>query len=341
MFVRSSLLLRTTPLWAVALVLCVSASAQAAKQLRWKLKAGDKIQYEVSAKTIIDNKGEMPFKMTQTQTVDSTIDAESVDADGTASIKQTVDRLQFKMEGPFGNNEIDSDSDEKPEGFAAAIADGAKAIAKQPVSLKANSRGEVSDITLTDEMSKKLEELSAAGGGLGAGMNADAVKQIVKQIWTVLPEKAVSVGDKWEETNEMASGPLGKMKIVTNYEYAGSEKLDGIPCEKITVTMTQEVVPDANAPLKVEIKNQENTGTLFFDAASGRMVSAELESKLEMALDFNGNKIESNTNTTTTQKLVTGDVKPKATKPATSKKEDLKKTETPDKTKTSGKKGDK
>jgi len=56
-----------------------------------------------------------------------------------------------------------------------------------------------------------------------------------------------------------------------------------------------------------------------------------MESKVQMALDFNGNKIESNTTATTTQKLVVGGAKPKATKPTTLKKEDPKKTKTPDK----------
>src|SRR5581483_1800623 len=89
-----------------------AGEAQAAKQLRWKFKAGEKLPYALqqSAAILIDANGiEIDVKIKQVMDLNWTVN--SVGSDGVAELTQKVDRIQLTMNTPF-TGEVHYDSKE-------------------------------------------------------------------------------------------------------------------------------------------------------------------------------------------------------------------------------------
>src|SRR5262245_20701407 len=85
----------------VPMVLCTTA-AQGQTTLRWKFKAGDKLNYVTEQNTT--SKGAfmgMDIETKMTQTVEITWNVKSVNAEGVAELTQVIDRMRMTMESPF------------------------------------------------------------------------------------------------------------------------------------------------------------------------------------------------------------------------------------------------
>ena len=103
----------------VALALSGGAAARGQTLLRWKFEPGQKLHYVVHIK--MNQKigmGATPTTMTTTQIMNTSREVKSVEADGTAVVIQTIDRMRMKQESPQGvMANYDSASEEEPEGM--------------------------------------------------------------------------------------------------------------------------------------------------------------------------------------------------------------------------------
>jgi hypothetical protein len=67
--------------------------------------------------------------------------------------------------------------------------------------------------------------------------------------------------------------------------------------------VTLELLPSEQQVAKIEIKQQQGTGTIYFDASAGRLQQSTTTMKLKMAIEFGGQSITSDATTSRTFQL--------------------------------------
>lgn len=312
---------------AVAAAVCLSAATASAKTLRWKFKAGDKMQYSLSNKSIneIDAGG---FQLTASVKMifDLGWTVENVASDGTASLAQNVDRLQLRLQLPPPIDidfQYDSKSTETPEGqIWERMGPMLEALKGGKFTLKVSPTGEIAELKVPEALAKVIEDQKAeaaeggggggGGGGffqmLGVGLSEETIKSLMSQALCSLPKDDAAASAGWDYTDAMEMGPIGTMKTKYKYTTGGSEQADGKSVEKINATSEVTFEPkeegDSDVDVFLELADQSGKGSVLFDAAAGRAVSSTFEQKVTMEGDFMGNEFE-RTNTQTTI-LVTG-----------------------------------
>lgn len=321
-----SLMLRFTLAFLAAMV-CLSSATASAKALRWKFKAGDKMQYALSNKSIneIDAGG---FQLTASikMVFDLGWTVENVAGDGTASLAQTVDRLQLHLQLPPPIDidfQYDSKSAETPEGqIWDRMGPMLEALKGGKFTLKVTPTGEIAELKVPEALTKVIEDQKAeaeqggggggGGGGffqmLGVGLSEETIKALMSQALCSLPKDDAAASAGWDYTNAMEMGPIGTMKTKYKYTAGGTEQVGGKSLDKINasseVTFEPKEDEDSDVDVFLELAEQSGSGSVLFDAAAGRAVSSNFEQKVTMEGDFMGNEFE-RTNTQTTV-LVTG-----------------------------------
>lgn len=254
---------------AAAAVALLASQAAGQMPLAWKLKAGEKFDLRVeqqttSTVTVVTKTTKTSIEMT----LDSHWTVESVE-DGTAKIRQTVRRVQMKVQAadaaPLA---YDTASPGQPSG---AVRDLANAVAplvdpESSILLTMNERGEIQTVELSPKLADVLDSAKPASQSLDA---------LLKQPLVTLPAKAVSAGDTWKTTRELAT-PAGKFTQQTEYTLGDPKQAGGATAEAITYSATLTPVVAG----KATIKEQAQTGTVLFDSTAGRFLSGEQSQKL-------------------------------------------------------------
>ncbi len=250
-----------------------SPRAMAQTTLAWKLKAGEEfglhVEQQTTSTVTVVNK---IVKTTIEMTLDSTWSVESVES-GTAKIKQTVRRVQVKVQAAdTAPVEYDTAAPGQPGGAAGALAVAVRPLIDpgSSILLTMNARGEIA----AAELSPKLTELWDAGKpavGDQTAAAAGSIDALLKQPLVVLPAKELAEGDKWETTRDLAT-PAGKFTQKIEYTYDGRKQTAD------TISFSASLSPAATG--KSKIKEQSQTGTIHFDSQAGRFVSGEQTQKL-------------------------------------------------------------
>jgi hypothetical protein len=266
-----------------------SHSAQAETLLRWKFEKGQKtrmvITQEMQMKMVMQ---ENPVLMTTTSTMEFDWEVTALDEQGVATMSLTADRIRMKMKGPQGViMEYDSQSDKKPEGMAAMMAPMFEGMLNKPYTTKMDSRGKILEMKLPQGLAESMNKLPGMAQ-LGDMFNEKSMKGMA-QIAT-FPKKPLKPGDTWTRTATMKNPMTGDMITDTTFRYVGSEVRDGRELEKIAMEMKMRVGEGGN--MKMEITDQSNTGTLYFDNAAGQFVSSDSKSKMKMKISVLGQEME-------------------------------------------------
>lgn len=307
-----------------ALVAVPGTSHAAGTVLRWKFKAGEKLQFHVAQETQTEiNVMGMANTIKSSQVMDVTREILAVGSDGIAEVTQSIERIQMKMDSPFGAMELDSDSEKEAEGFGAMILPGLKAVVKQVVKFKVNARGEVSDIELPEEMIENLKKAQPPGGGPSM-FTEDSMREQFKQTIMAFPENGVSKGDTWETTSEVDNPQTGKQTVHTVYEIEGEEIRDGVTYVKIVGKPDVKVDPKAKAQAK--LNSFSGDSTILFNAKSGQLFESVENSVTDLEVDAMGNKFNTKNTTKATTRLGPSDsAAEEGAKPDASEKKDAKK----------------
>lgn len=254
-----------------------TASAQS-QSLRWNLQKGQALK--LNMKQDMDQKMEIPGlgpqEIPMKQEVDMTWSVIEADEE-TFTIEMVLSRMQMSVKSPFMSIDFDSDEPTSNPQMNESVS---KVLGKKIVQ-KMSRRGEVLDIKLPPEM-----ENDSAGGGPGTG---DMIKQMNQQSALVFPEGPLSVGKSWDSTMDIDMNGM-KMKNKITYRYEGTEKVDGKDLHKFNISnnMTIEGGPQG---IEVEVKEQKNEGTLYFDAEAGRIVSTKQKQNMSLELNAQGQAI--------------------------------------------------
>jgi hypothetical protein len=291
----------------VCLVLLVAPPARALAEgvsLSWHFKPGATLHY-VAKQEVVQNisSAAVSGKMNVGITLDLTWAVQSVDAQQVASLTQTIDRVQMIADGPQGmKTQYDSASGKEPEG--AAKSPDAKALwllVKKPMTLKINPQGKILEFKLPQDVLDQIQKTPAVQS-LGKTFSEEGMKQVVGL--SALPQESLVPGKSWNDESLYENPQAGKQKVKSTYTYVGPKTVEGKPAQQIDSLVTLEVLPPEQQVAKIEIKEQHGTGTIYFDAAAGRLLQSTTTMKLKMSVEFGGQSLTSDATTSRTFQLV-------------------------------------
>ncbi len=245
-------------------------------KLAWQLPVGRKI--DVVMKQTMDMRQivggqELGTKMVSTNYMLWEVDkVDKVDDASIATVNSEIERMTISMDGPQGKFDIDTDSEEEPEGDAAKVAEQVTELVGKKFSQKMNAQGKILSVDMPDEI--------ALGNPM---MSKEAFSQLIKNASPVFPDKPVAVGETWnqESTTAMPSG-MGGMKIISTYTYKGTEEIKGKTLDLIDIAMEMEFQGPIDSPVKIEITNQATKGRMHFDSMKGHTDNIEIDQNMVM-----------------------------------------------------------
>ncbi len=139
--------------WGVTLSVVVALAGSTAQgaNLRWKLKTGDALRYEMSEKTVtsVSAGGMEVSKLTLTQTVNLTWSVKGVEPQGAANLTHTINRVRIKIEASQGNIEFDSQDEQAAANPLNALF---KVLIGTPFPFKMDPQGALSDVKVPENI---------------------------------------------------------------------------------------------------------------------------------------------------------------------------------------------
>ncbi len=294
---------------ACAFVVCAAGFAHAAPNpeddsLRYKFKEGDKLTYQTEQLLKMEmNFGGEDVTVEVKLTMEMVMHVGKVDKDGKAAMTYTFNRIRMAVDSPGGKTEVDTKNATDPEdAMGKDLAKVLRLLAETEVKPTIDARGRLSNVKLSEKVVKALKELPA-GGAAGEMFTEEGMAKLIAQGGVILPEKTPTKGASWSNKVETKTG---EVTAVANMEYThqgttnrGDRKLD-----KISLKPTTTLEFEENAPIRVAIKSQEGSGTVYFDRKSGRLIETTMTQEFVMEATADGQEIKQKIKSTLSTKLI-------------------------------------
>jgi hypothetical protein len=281
------------------IALLAAPTARADTSLRWKFQKGQKLTYVMTQKSSSKTEvGGNSINQQQDQIIDMTWEVKDVDAQGNASMTQTIDRMRLKVTGPQPGmvSDLDTKSDQAPEGPMAAVYPLLQSMVGSPFELTMSPRGSISNVKVP---AKIIERLRTLPGPMTNMFSEDSLKRMTTQATVVLPEKPVAAGAGWSDAKRLDM-PFGTMVLDTNYKLAGEGGSDAT----IGMLIKVAIEPKDNAPFEVKLTDQDGKGKATFDVTAGLMKASEADMKMTMQISVNGQGLTTQVTTHTSLERV-------------------------------------
>lgn len=222
--------------------------------LRYKLKNGDTLHYNVTHVGETETRIQGKTERTRSRTVSTKVwHCVEVNKEGEMTFEHRVDSVELDQHvGEDVHLTWNSQSDAKPP---QAFADVAQTLGKPLARLRINAQGQV----------KEREDFAGTRANLGMG-----------ELTIPLPKDPVRIGGRWIVPREIRvrneDGEALKIKIRELYEL---EKVEtGIATISIA---SQPLTPIDDNSVKAQIVQQLSNGNLKFDVQAGRLINKTLE----------------------------------------------------------------
>lgn len=264
--------------------------------LRWKFAKGQQLRY-----LMVQDFTTAVSAFSSTATVDMDWQVESVDDDGTATISYTLDRVRMNVKsGAQPALDADSANQDADSELAKRMKPIFEATIGKTGRLVISPLGKIDDVELPKGMADKLKSAPALGAMAGI-LNEAFFEQMIKSAGLELPEKAVTPGQTWTQSQEMKLPAFGRQAVKTTYRFDGVENRGGRNLAKFS--------PDVNVALldadkSIEIGEQESSGTIYFDTAAGKITQLDVEHSVQFNVPFMGQKFTEEVGTVASLKLV-------------------------------------
>jgi hypothetical protein len=288
----------------VCLALLAAPSGRALAEgvsLSWHFKPGETLHYVAKFEVAEDSSpsSTVSRKTNVGNTIDLTWAVQSVDAQQVASLIQTIDRVQTTVDGPLGMKaQYDSASGKEPEGAAKTASGGFQTLVKKPMLLKIDRQGKIVEIKLPQDVLDQIQKTPAMRW-LGKLFSQDGMKLLSGL--SALPKEPLVPGKSWNDES-VYENP--KEKVKSTYTYVGSKTFEGKPAEQIDFVVTWEILPSEQQAVKVDIKERHGTGTIYFDAAAGRLLQSTTTIKSRVTIEFGSQSFTSDSTASSTFQLV-------------------------------------
>jgi hypothetical protein len=154
------------------------------------------------------------------------------------------------------------------------------------------------ELVRVEGMQKAIDAAGEKGAGILKGqLSEERMKKDHEQLLARYPKKPLKPGDTWELTEEVDFGSGQIMKMLRQYEYAGTQERGGRTLDKINAVdkkiVSFEAEPNEAQPFKIsdpELTIAESKGTILFDRQAGSEVenSRLMHIKGKIKLTING-----------------------------------------------------
>jgi hypothetical protein len=281
------------------------ASYARAETLRWKLNPGEVLRYTMESKQVENfqvmgrNK-----KSTRSTTTNLNWTVKNVSANGDAEIVQRIERVRMRLEQPpFVPIEFDSSPNklEIPEEFEAAERQ-IKALAGAELTFKMGPTGAVRDLTISERTLKNLREgLPKDAPGRESGSEQGLKDMLLQSSPPAFPVDSLEAGKSWAAKPSKIPIPgLGTLTLDKVFTFQGP---DPKTPRLLLVSIEAKTSLEPAESVTAKIRTQEGTGSLTFDAESGRIVNSRNKQKMEMIITDRGQEIIQSSDTTTIMTL--------------------------------------
>lgn len=248
--------------------------------LEWKFKEGQVLKVDMKQ----DMTMEMDLGVQQSEVVNNsatemTLWVKSVDADGVATMGNTIDRMVMQTEAPGVSFELDTMSEEEHDGPAADVAEVIKPMVGAEMSQKMSPRGEVTDVQIPESMMEGIENGDPA---MAQMFNENTLKEMTAKNNLIFPDKELSQGATWNNVVETMMGPVS-IKMETDYEYLGVTEVEGTPLHVIRGKIAMSF-PDGVNGVDIDIAEEDSTIHFFFDGNAGRMTKSDMDQNVVMEI---------------------------------------------------------
>lgn len=281
----------------LAVTVCMygaAAMGQGDVLLRYKYMPGEKLTYECTQNVTTNMSFDGKTMTTEMKNILITSQkVKSVDAEGVATVVKIIERVKMSANLPQSQKlEYDSTVEKERTGIEKMIADQFTGILGQPIEMKIDARGNVSDMKMPEGMT----------GPRAAMLGGDNIKHSLGAF--SFPQEAVSTGKTWTSTAPMSGVPgMGKATIQQTFKYLGPDKKN-TDLQKIQIKSKMEIKQTENMPMRIKLLNQESEGEILFDNKAGRMKSTKTKDKMTFGLEMQGKTVENSVTTTMEIKLV-------------------------------------
>jgi len=288
---------RRSLILALALIAALfGAAADAAQQvtLKWKFEEGQDLVFRMT----MTNETEMPNGMgvaVVENIITSRWQVQEVNAAGDATVYVSTDRVRMSMQGPMGNMEMDSASEEPATDPVGKIV---SALAGTGYTVVFDAAGKPKEIRGLEEMRARLTEGSPQTSNpmfaqlLEQTASEDGIKNMLQQGFAAFPDHAVGPGDSWTANFDMTLPMMGIMSNTTVMTLDRIEERDGSRIAVIKTTGTMEMIMDEGAdnPLAgmMELGAMDSVGTTEWDVDRGRFAGMTSTTTMEMNMTAGG-----------------------------------------------------
>lgn len=264
----------------LGVVTCLTGPVSAQTMLAWKFVAGQQMSVELTQRVETETQFTgKPVRITIDTTLEQDWQVDEVADDGAATVTQEFRRIAVKLELPqSGAIAYDSAVTKKPTAEAKQLAESLGPLVGGKLKVKLATTGEILDVSLDEALASHLEKLPADAGWKGM-FTRDGMRQLLRQSLVVFPREPVQAGGAWQRQLDIAA-PLGKIRQTSDYRYVGPESRDMRMLERIDVTSRVTVGQGEGPAPPPTIKEQSQTGQLWFDAAAGRLAESSSTQKL-------------------------------------------------------------
>jgi hypothetical protein len=277
----------------IALAVFTGTTAFAQEVAKWKFEAGQELRYQISQQTDFQsNAGEAgTFSSHAEQKLDVLWRVDSVDAAGTMTGVQQVERFQVTIRQPSGLElTYDSESTEAPEGLAAMLTPMFETLLATEVPITITAEGEVTIGELPEDVRKRLAGIPATRA-MSELVTESGIRRLAEQI-------ALPVGNDVKRVVTVDNRVLGLMEgtLVWKPTKTEGDTQQFEPALTLALQKSETAPEDPYVPVKpmeaATITEQSTTGTAKFNAAEGRLIESNLAMDLVLTGELMGSDVE-------------------------------------------------
>ena len=286
-------------------VLC--GSSVAARQdvtLRYRWTKGETLRYRVAQQTTttitgIPGMDNLMVEQSIEQVLKTT--AEDVAADGTATLKQSVESYKINTTSPMFSASYDSAKpDTATDPLSVMLKKSLSQAIDQPYTIVLGPTGEVQRVEGLSKLAEKMfsgvsADPAAAGllDGLKASVSDDSMRSLLSQSFAQSPNRPLKIGESWTteilQSNPMLGGTITSVKLTL--KAVGGED----PKRLATIVTDSSIKQDPAKPgspnpmgMTLQLSTGTGDGEQIFDLSAGRLVRSTVRMNLPMSMSGTG-----------------------------------------------------
>jgi hypothetical protein len=284
-----------------ALTLTASLTAFQDGKIRYRWTKGDTARYQIVQQNnstisgLPGGMGDIAIEQTSAQVMRSVV--EDVAADGTATLRETLESMRMEMNSAMFSMKYDSAN-------PAAATDPMSSMVKDMIAPIIGAqftvvRAPSGDVTKFEGMSALADKMfkanppdpSTAGliDGLKASLSDEGMRSLFGQIFAQFPNRALKVGDTWDVKVTTPNPMLGGIITTVSSTLKAIESEGGAQIARVatTVTVDQDMSkPAAPNPMGFSVKMTKGNGEgeQVFDMTSGKLRRSILRTTSPMSM---------------------------------------------------------